>query len=35
MDMAMMKKLDKYGLLFAGVHTLVFINLAIDFWIIK
>ncbi len=31
MDLQLMKKLDRQGLLFALVHTVVLLNVAIDF----
>ncbi len=31
MDLQLMKKLDRQGLLFALVHTIVLLNVAVDF----
>ncbi len=31
MDVQLMKKLDRQGLLFALVHTIVLLNVAVDF----
>ena len=31
MDTALMKKLDKQGLLFVALHTFILVNLAVEF----
>lgn len=35
MNVIEMKKLDKYGWMFMAVHSLVFLNIAIDMWVVK
>ncbi len=35
MDMALMKKLNRQGLLFVGIHTLIVLNFALDFLLLK
>lgn len=35
MDMALMKKLNRQGLLFVGIHTIIVLNFALDFLLLK
>lgn len=34
MDRQLMKKLNRQGILFATIHMIVFINLAVDFFVV-